>query len=98
MKSGTKITFLASKNIFSKVDYSFENLERRLRELGFLNSNIKIHLNDDRKKPPIKKKYFYTGGLNEFILWMSKSTQALHSKVIDISGEKENIRLELSRL
>ncbi|MBJ57477.1 MAG: DNA topoisomerase (ATP-hydrolyzing) subunit B [Rickettsiales bacterium] len=96
VKSGTKITFFASKTIFSKVDYSFDNLERRLRELGFLNSNIKIHLNDDRKKPPTKKKYFYTGGLNEFILWMSKSAQALHSKVIDISGEKENIRLELA--
>ena len=96
VRSGTKITFFASKNIFSKTEYSFDILERRLRELGFLNSNIKIDLIDDRKKPVVKKNYYYTGGLNEFILWLSKNSQALHSKVIDISGEKDSIKLELS--
>ena len=96
IKSGTKITYFASKKIFSKTEYSFDILERRLRELGFLNSNIKIDLIDDRKKPVVKKNYYYTGGLNEFILWLSKNSQALHSKVIDISGEKDSIKLELS--
>ncbi len=95
-KSGTKVSFYASKYIFSKTDFSFEILERRLRELGFLNSNIKIDLIDDRKKPLIKKEYFYTGGLNEFIQWLSKNTQSIHSKVIDIKGDRDNIILELS--
>ena len=94
--SGTRITFLASTEIFSNTNYSFDILERRLRELGFLNSNIKISLKDKRTNPILERLYHYKGGLNEFILWMSKNSQALHSKVIKIIGEKEGIKLELA--
>ncbi len=96
LKNGTKITFLPSKNIFSNIEYSFEVLERRLRELGFLNSNIKIVLIDKRNSPDLKKTFHYTGGLNEFILWMAKNSQPLHSKNIYITGEKDSIKIELS--
>ena len=95
-KTGTKLTFWASNKIFSQTNYNFEVLEKRLRELGFLNSNIKIVLEDNRTSPHIKKTFHYSGGLKEFILWLSKNTQALNSKPITISGEKEGIKLELA--
>ncbi len=94
--TGTKLTFWASNRVFSQTNYNFEILEKRLRELGFLNSNIKILLEDKRVTPHLKKSFHYSGGLEEFILWLSKNAQSLNSKPITIKGEKEGIKLELS--
>ena len=95
-KTGTKLTFWASNKVFSKTNYNFEVLEKRLRELGFLNSNIKILLEDKRANPILKKNFHYSGGLEEFIRWLSKNTQSLNSKPVNIRGEREGIKLELS--
>ncbi len=95
-KSGTKLTFFPSQRIFSNINFEFSILERRLRELGFLNSNIKIILRDDRQSPKKEKSFFYTGGLSEFVMWMSKTSQPLHSKIININGEKDSIKIEAS--
>ena len=96
IKNGTKLTFYPSEQIFSNINFEFSVLERRLRELGFLNSNIKISLKDNRVAPLKEKNFFYTGGLSEFVLWMSKNSQPLHSKVININGEKDSIKIEAS--
>ena len=96
IEKGTQLTFYPSLKTFSKIEFDFNILERRLRELGFLNSNIKISLIDKRKDPVNEKSFFYTGGLAEFIVWLSKSSQPLHSKVISINGEKESIKVELA--
>ena len=64
--------------------------------MGFLNSNIKILLEDRRVDPILKKNFHYSGGLEEFITWLSKNTQSLNSKPVNIRGEKEGIKLELS--
>ncbi len=95
-RTGTRLTFWASNKVFSQTNYNFEILEKRLRELGFLNSNIKILLQDNRVSPKLEKTFHYSGGLEEFILWLSKNTQSLNSKPINIKGEKENIKVELS--
>ncbi len=96
VKNGTKLTFYPSEKIFSNINFEFNILERRLRELGFLNSNIKILLRDNRHDPVQEKSFYYTGGLSEFVLWMSKNNQPLHSKVININGEKDSIKIEAS--
>ncbi len=96
VERGTKITFFPSQNTFSNINFNFNVLERRLRELGFLNSNIKIVLIDKRTNPVAEESFFYTGGLSEFIIWLSKSSQPLHSKIISIFGEKDSIKVELS--
>jgi len=96
IKNGTKLTFYPSEKIFSNINFEFNVLERRLRELGFLNSNIKILLRDNRENPVQEKSFHYTGGLSEFVLWMSKNSQPLHSKVININGEKDSIKIEAS--
>ncbi|MBF95922.1 MAG: DNA gyrase subunit B [Alphaproteobacteria bacterium MarineAlpha9_Bin4] len=95
-KTGTKLTFWASNKVFSQTNYNFDILEKRLRELGFLNSNIKILLEDKRTEPSPKKTFHYSGGLEEFILWLSKNTQSLNSKPITIKSEKDGIKVELS--
>ncbi len=96
VKNGTRLTFYPSEEIFSNINFEFNILERRLRELGFLNSNIKILLRDNRNDPIQEKRFFYTGGLSEFVVWMSKNSQPLHSKVININGEKDSIKIEAS--
>ncbi len=96
VKTGTKLTFWASNKVFSQTNYNYEILEKRLRELGFLNSNIKILLEDKRVKPNIKKTFHYSGGLEEFILWLSKNTHSLNSKPVSIKGEKDGIKAEVS--
>jgi DNA gyrase subunit B len=96
IEKGTQLTFYPSQKTFSKIEFDFNVLERRLRELGFLNSNIKISLIDKRKDQINEKTFFYTGGLSEFIVWLSKSSQPLHSKVISINGEKDSIKVELA--
>ena len=95
-RTGTKLTFWASNKVFSQTNYNFEILEKRLRELGFLNSNIKILLEDNRVTPNLKKTFHYSGGLEEFIIWLSKNAQSLNSKPINIKGEKDSIKVELS--
>jgi DNA gyrase subunit B len=94
IEKGTQLTFYPSQKTFSKIEFDFNVLERRLRELGFLNSNIKISLIDKRKDQINEKTFFYTGGLSEFIIWLSKSSQSLHSK--GINGEKDSIKVELA--
>jgi DNA gyrase subunit B len=96
IKNGTKITFFPSEEIFTNINFEFNVLERRLRELGFLNSNINIKLKDDREEPVKEKTFFYTGGLSEFVSWMSTNSQPLHSKVININGDKDSIKIEAS--
>ena len=60
IEKGTQLTFYPSLKTFSKIEFDFNILERRLRELGFLNSNIKISLIDKRKDPVNEKSFFYS--------------------------------------
>ena len=69
--SGTHINFLPSDSIFSSTEYDFSILEKRLRELAFLNSGVKIDLIDDRNEEPITVNLFYEGGIKSFVEWHS---------------------------
>jgi DNA gyrase subunit B len=80
---GTEVRFLASAktNIpdgtFSNLDYQFKTLETRLRELAFLNSGVRIIIEDERPAEPLKTDLFYEGGVKEFVKylsWQSRST------------------------
>jgi len=65
--TGTEVRFLASTDTFSNLEYSFETLEKRLRELAFLNSGVRIILTDERPAEPLKTELFYEGGVKEFV-------------------------------
>ncbi len=69
---GTQVTFKPSAETFAKVEFEFPILERRLRELAFLNSGFKIILRDERHTPAREEKFFYEGGLCAFVEWLDQ--------------------------
>ena len=94
--SGTHINFLPSDLIFSSTEYDFSILEKRLRELAFLNSGVKIDLIDDRNEEPITVNLFYEGGIKSFVEWLDRSKTSIHQNIVFIKGVRNNIELELS--
>jgi len=93
-RTGTEVRFLASTNTFSNLDYSFETLERRLRELAFLNSGVRIILEDERPAQPLRSELFYDGGVREFVKYLDRHKTGLMSEPIFITGERDNIGIE----
>ncbi len=94
-KSGTKITFLADREIFKKVNYNFETLANRLRDLAFLNKGLKITLRDEREKEVNEEVYHYKGGLVEFVRYLDQSRTSLH-KPIYFEAEREGVQVEIA--
>ncbi len=91
-KMGTLITFKADSEIFEKVEYSFETLSQRLRELSFLNRGLKITIEDERTDE--KQDFFYEGGIESFVEFLGKKRKPLHPKPIYFSAKKDNIEVE----
>ena len=94
--SGTHINFLPSDSIFSSTEYDYSILEKRLRELAFLNSGVKIDLIDDRNEESITVNLFYEGGIKSFVEWLDRSKTSIHQNIVLIKGVRNNIELELS--
>ncbi|HSC86693.1 MAG TPA: DNA gyrase subunit B, partial [Polyangiaceae bacterium] len=80
-KTGTKITFLPDPQIFSTVEYSYEILANRIRELAFLNSGLKINLADERAEGR-HESFFYEGGIREFVAHLTSTKEPIHDEVI----------------
>ncbi len=95
-KRGTKTTFKPDPEIFNTLEYSFETLATRLRELAFLNSGISITLIDERLEPVKTQIYAYEGGISAFVEYMNKSKQRLNEKPIFVSGEKGGFHAEVA--
>ncbi|MFL2799192.1 MAG: DNA topoisomerase (ATP-hydrolyzing) subunit B [Paracoccaceae bacterium] len=94
--SGTQVRFLASLNTFSNLDYSFITLENRLRELAFLNSGVRIVLEDLRPTIGLKSELFYEGGVKEFVRYIDRSKASVMPQPIYILGERDDIAVELA--
>ncbi|MCE6960909.1 DNA topoisomerase (ATP-hydrolyzing) subunit B [Cereibacter sphaeroides] len=101
-EKGTEVRFLASAKTnhpagtFSNLDYSFKTLETRLRELAFLNSGVRIVLEDERPAEPLRSELFYEGGVREFVRYLDRSKSSLMSEPIFISGERGGIGVEVA--
>jgi DNA gyrase subunit B len=95
-KKGTEITFLPSKETFTKTEFDFGTLEHRLRELAFLNSGVTITLRDERHVEPKEIVLHYEGGVQAFVKYLDRSKNVLHSPPIIIQGEKEGIIVDLA--
>ncbi len=95
-EKGTEVRFLASTDTFSNLDYSFETLEKRLRELAFLNSGVRIILEDERPAEPLRSELFYEGGVKEFVKYLDRSKSPVMPEPIFMVGEKDGIGVEVA--
>jgi DNA gyrase subunit B len=95
-KRGTEVRFMASTDTFSNLDYSFETLEKRLRELAFLNSGARIILTDERPAEPLNSELFYEGGVREFVKYVDRHKTSVMPEPIYVQGEKDGIGVEVA--
>ena len=95
-RKGTEVRFLASTDTFSNLEYSFDTLEKRLRELAFLNSGVKIILEDERPAEPLKSELIYEGGVKEFVKYLDRSKSSIMPEPIYMVGERDDIGVEVA--
>jgi len=95
-RKGTEVRFMASLDTFSNLEYSFKTLESRLRELAFLNSGVRIVLEDRRPAEILRAELFYEGGVREFVRYLDRSKHPVMADPIFISGERDGIGIEVA--
>ncbi|PNX49128.1 MAG: DNA topoisomerase (ATP-hydrolyzing) subunit B [Thermoplasmata archaeon M11B2D] len=92
--TGTTVTFLPDKEIFETIEFDYETIITRLREMAFLNAGLQIEVTDERTG---KHEVFrYDGGVSEFVLHINKNKTPLHPKPIYIQGEKDSVQVEIA--
>jgi DNA gyrase subunit B len=93
-RRGTEVHFLASKEIFGNIEFHYDILARRLRELSFLNNGVNISLIDQRAGKD--EKFAFTGGVKGFVEYMNRSKTVLHPNIFHAVGEKDGIIVEVA--
>lgn len=91
---GTTIHFVPDEEIFDEVNYEYDILVRRLRELAFLNGGVRIIVTDERCDPPVQDSFHYEGGVVEYVRYINKNKEVLHPDPIYFSAVKNDNPLE----
>ena len=91
---GTTITFHPDPEIFDEVDYQYEILIKRLRELSFLNAGVTIVVTDERPEEKLESSFYYMGGIREFVSFLNKNKTVLHQEPIYFSAAQSDDPLE----
>jgi DNA gyrase subunit B len=96
--SGTEVTFQPSPVTFTRTEFDFALLERRLRELAFLNSGLTIVLRDERHAPPVERLMRYEGGLTAFVEWLDRGKTAVFTPPISlrVPEDVQSVRVEFA--
>ena len=95
-EKGTEVRFMASTGTFSNLEYSFDILEKRLRELAFLNSGVRIILRDERPAEPVQSELYYEGGVREFVKYIDRHKSSMMPEPIYVTGERDDITVEVA--
>ena len=93
-KRGTKVTFKPDAEVFETVEFSFETLTTRLRELAFLNAGVTISIDDERDGR--SHKFVYEGGIREFVGFLNKNRTPVNEKPVFMVGERDGIAVEIA--
>jgi len=94
--TGTTVTFKADPEIFTTLEYHYQTLADRLRQLAFLNRGVTITLKDERKSPAQEEKFFAKGGLTEFVQWLNRNKKSLHPKPVSFTISKDEVEVDLA--
>lgn len=99
-RTGTMVKFKPDATIFDTIDFSYETLKGRLREMSFLNAGVKIQLTDFRRKneegESSQEEFYSENGLPEFVQYLDKNRQPLLEKPIHVSTEQDNVDIEVA--
>ncbi len=94
-ETGTTVTFQPDSEIFTELEYNYDTLANRLREMAYLNRGIRIELTDEREEGEAEV-FHFEGGISEFVEYLRGSKTALHSEVIYVSGTQDDTAIELA--
>jgi DNA gyrase subunit B len=96
-ETGTKVTFKPDPEIFTETTvFEYEILQKRIRELAFLNKGLRISLEDQRPGQEKKEVFHYEGGIISFVEYLNKNREKLHDEVIYCEGEKDGLQVEVA--
>jgi len=95
-KKGTRVTFLPSPETFKIVEFDFDKLEHRFRELAFLNSGVRLILTDARHEEEREVELYYEGGISAFVRYLDRAKTALIPDPISVTGQRDDIGIEVA--
>ncbi len=95
-RTGTIISFSPDPEIFETVEFDFDTIAQRMREMAFLNRGLRIEIKDERKEPPEQVVYKYEGGVIDFIKHINANKDPLHARIIYMSAEQNDAQVEIS--
>ena len=96
-QTGTSVHFFPDTTIFTDtIEFEYNVLAGRLKELAYLNAGVKITFTDYRLEEPRQEVYFYEGGIKEYVTYMTREKQALHEDILYVSGEKNGVTVEVA--
>ncbi|HEX8239409.1 MAG TPA: DNA topoisomerase (ATP-hydrolyzing) subunit B [Allosphingosinicella sp.] len=95
-KKGTRVTFLPSPETFKIVEFDFEKLEHRFRELAFLNSGVRLILTDARHEEEKSVELYYEGGISAFVRYLDRTKAALIPDPISVTGQRDDVGIEVA--
>ncbi len=96
-KTGTEVTFFPDHEIFEDINFDFDTLKQRLREMAFLTKGLKIQLRDVRDKENINEKVFhYEGGIKEFVTYLNRSKTSLYDDILYFEGKRDDVYVEVA--
>ena len=93
-KTGTSVQFMPDETIFSEIEFSYDILANRLRELAFLNSGLRISIEDEKNNK--KEDFFYEGGIKSFVKYLNQNKNTLHNEIIYFEKTKGDTQIEVA--